>query len=88
MMYLYLGGETLVLEKNIIGIFDLDTATVSKHTRNYLKKKEKTKKVVNVTYELPKSFIIEEKNNEIKVYISQISSNTLSKRKKEQMKNK
>lgn len=80
-MYLHLGGEYVVKEEEVIGIFDLDTSTVSKHTRKFLNKKEKEKKVINVSYELPKSFILVSNNKkEEKIYISQISSLTLNKR--------
>ena len=80
-MYLHLGGEYVIKEEEVIGIFDLDTSTVSKHTRSFLNKKEKEKKVINVSYELPKSFIlVENKKKEEKIYISQISTSTLNKR--------
>ena len=79
-MYLHLGQSTLVKTKDIIGIFDLDTATVAKPTRDFLSKAEKEGRVINVTYELPKSFIVCKEDNEIKVYISQLSSTTLLKR--------
>ena len=80
-MYLHLGGEYVIKEEEVIGIFDLDTSTVSKHTRKFLNKKEKEKKVINVSYELPKSFIlVENQKKEEKIYISQISSSTLNKR--------
>ena len=36
--------------------------------------------VVNVSFELPKSFVVCEKNGKITVYISQLSSKTLIKR--------
>lgn len=79
-MYIHLGGEYVIKEEEVIGIFDLDTSTVSKHTRKFLKIKEKEGKVINVSYELPKSFILATKKSEEKVYISQISSLTLNKR--------
>ena len=80
-MYLHLGGEYVITEEEVIGIFDLDTSTVSKHTRKFLNKKEKEKKVINVSYELPKSFIlVSNEKKEEKIYISQISSLTLNKR--------
>ena len=79
-MYIHLGGEYVVKEEEVIGIFDLDTSTVSKYTRNFLNLKEKQGKVINVSYELPKSFILATKNNQEKIYISQISSLTLNKR--------
>ena len=40
-MYLHLGHDTVIKQKDILGIFDMDTATVSKNTRDYLSKKEK-----------------------------------------------
>ena len=41
-MFIHLGQNTSVKKKDIIGIFDLDTSTVSIHTRNFLKKAEET----------------------------------------------
>ncbi len=79
-MYLHLGQETVVKKSSIVGIFDLDTATVSKKSRDFLARAEKEKRVVNVTYELPKSFTVCNEKNATTVYISQISSVTLLKR--------
>lgn len=79
-MYLHLGQSTVVKTENIIGIFDLDTATVAKPTRDFLREAEKKGRVINVTYELPKSFIVCEEEKGITVYISQLSSTTLLKR--------
>lgn len=79
-MYIHLGQETVVRKKDIIGIFDLDNTTVSAKTRDYLKIAEKKGQVVNVSTELPKSFVICSDKNGQKVYITQISSATLLKR--------
>lgn len=79
-MYIHLGQETVIKANELIGIFDLENTTVSKNTRSFLAKAEKRGEVVNVTYELPKSFIITSNKKENKVYISQISSSTLYKR--------
>lgn len=80
-MYLHLGENTVVRTNNIIGIFDMDTSTISKWTKDYLSNATKNKRVINVSMELPKSFVVCNENNEIKVYVSQISSQTLMKRK-------
>ena len=40
-MYLHLGQDKVVSMDEIVGIFDLDTSTVSKATRDYLAKAEK-----------------------------------------------
>ena len=79
-MYLHLGSDVVILKKNIVGIFDLDTATISKHTKNYLALAEKEGSVVTVSYELPKSFVVSMENGRTAVYISQLSSQTLLKR--------
>lgn len=80
-MYLHLGQDTVVAFDEIIGIFDLDTSTVSKTTRDYLKRAEQSGLVVNVSMELPKSFTVcKDTQNKTTVYISQISSATLLKR--------
>lgn len=78
-MYLHLGQRTVVTHDEILGIFDLDNTTVSKNTRDYLSKAEKENKIVYVSNELPKSFIVCVDST---VYISQISVSTLLKRMK------
>lgn len=81
-MYIHLGQETVVKSNDVIGIFDIESTTVSKHTRKFLEQSEKKGEVFTVSYELPKSFIICNKQNTKKneVFISQISSVTLLKR--------
>lgn len=80
-MYLHLGQDKVVSMDEIVGIFDLDTSTVSKATRDYLAKAEKDGCVTNVCTDLPKSFIVcNGRDKKTHVYISQISSSTLLKR--------
>lgn len=80
MMYLHLGQDTVITTDSIIGIFDIDECTLSKKTRDFLANAEKQKRVINVSYELPKSFVVCKKNNDTIVYISQLSTKTLIKR--------
>ena len=81
-MFVHLGVDSVVKEDDIIGIFDLDSTTVSKHTRKFLNEAEKQKQVINVSFELPKSFVLCGKKKNTMVYISQLSSSTLYKRSK------
>lgn len=80
-MFLHLGNDVVINTKNLIGIFDIDKSSISKFTKEYLNNAEKMKRIVNVSFELPKSFIVclDENFNET-VYISQISPSTLKKR--------
>lgn len=82
-MVLHLGQDTVVLDSEVVGIFDLETTTISPITRKFLSMATKEKGVINVTLEMPKSFIVCSKNKDTKIYISQLSTNTLRKRSKE-----
>ena len=77
-MYLHIGEDTLIKDKEIIGIFDMDTSTVNKATRDYLKKAETDKRVIYVNYDVPKCFVV----TDDKVYVSPINTGTLNKRAK------
>lgn len=77
-MYLHLGENTVVNSKEIIGIFDMDTSTVNKATRDYLNIAQKNNKIVYVNFELPKSFVV----TTDKIFISPLNTSTLLKRAK------
>ena len=77
-MYLHLGADMIVLEKDIIGIFDLDNTTVSKITRRFLEKNEKAGRCTLVGSDIPRTFVICRDG----VYLTQIASQTLMKRAK------
>ena len=77
-MFIHLGENTVITDEKIIGIFDMDTSTVNKATRDYLSNAEKSGRVEYVNYDLPKSFIV----TDDRVYISPINTSTLNKRSK------
>ena len=79
-MYLHLGQDTIVNERDIVGVFDMDNSTISRHTRDFLSKAQREGRVVNVSMELPRSFIVYRINGRETVYISQISTATLLRR--------
>lgn len=79
-MYLHLGRDIAVSRRTIIGIFDFDTATYGKRTREFLQAAQRQGRVVNVSDELPKSAVVCVEDGVSTVYISQISSQTLLKR--------
>ena len=81
MRYLHLGKDTSIEIENIVGIFDLDTSTVSRHTRDFLSICEKENRIVNVSsFELPKSYILYDFCGEYSVYLSPLNTATLLKR--------
>ena len=79
-MYLYLGQDVVVPSRTIVGIFDIENTSISKITKEFLGSEEKLHHVINVSMELPKSFVVCREKGENVVYISQISCATLKKR--------
>lgn len=77
-MYLHLGKDVSVNTKNIIAILDLESTSVSKHTRDFLKIVEEEGFVRNVSEEIPRTFVLCEINGQSVVYITNISSKALA----------
>ena len=57
-MFLHIGQDTVVRDREIIGIFDIENTTVTKNTRGFLAAAEKKGQTVAVSNELPKSFVV------------------------------
>ena len=79
-MYLHLGQNTVVAEETVLGVFDLDNTTGSHITRDFLREAEKDGRVIAVTDELPKSFVLCGDEDGQRVFLSQLSTQTLLKR--------
>lgn len=76
-MFLHLGEDTVVLTKDIIVIMDMDGATISKFSRELLRKGELDGNIVAVSSLLPRTIIITLDN---KIYLSPVSTSTLLKK--------
>ena len=75
MIYLNVGGGKSIKEKDIVGIFDMDTSTVSSVTRKLLSEAEKNKRTESPSLEIPKSFVLYKSDDgTVKVCFSQFSS--------------
>ncbi len=81
-MFLHLGSDVVVNMADIIAILDLDVTSTSGITREFLAVAEDEGFVVNVSDDLPKSFIITEIDKKSRVFVSPISTATLLKRAK------
>ena len=77
-MYLHLGSDTVVNTKNIIFILDLESTSVSKYTKEFLKIAEEEGFVKNVSVEIPKSIVVCEIEGRSVIYITNISSKALA----------
>ncbi|MDR2616192.1 MAG: DUF370 domain-containing protein [Oscillospiraceae bacterium] len=57
-MFLYLERDEVVRESEIVGIFDLDNASWSHKTREYLSASEKSGRLKNLSDGLPRTLIV------------------------------
>ena len=79
-MSLHIGKNKIIRTRDVIGIFDADSATVSKTTRAYLSEKEKKGALTTATDEVPRAFVLYgDKNNE-NICFSLLSAKTFVRR--------
>lgn len=83
-MYLHLGQDTVILQDEIIGLFDLDNTTSSHITRDFLRRAEKQGVLQTVGEDIPRSFVLVQTEDTQAVYLSQLSTTTLKERTNEQ----
>lgn len=77
-MFLHVGNNKTIRKSAVIGIFDMDTATVSSTTKRYLNQMEKEGQLTVAVEEIPKSFVLyKDERGRYAVCISQISSSVL-----------
>ncbi len=73
-MFVHIGKNFSVNEKEIIGIFDMESATVSAETRSFLKNMQDDMKTVSLCDDIPKTFVLCDSEITDTVYITQISA--------------
>ena len=76
-MYLHVGNNKNIREKDIIGIFDMDMCTVSSITKKFLTDAQRNDLVVSAKDEIPKSFILYKEKEKYMICFSQISTSAL-----------
>ena len=74
-MYLHIGNNRNIRMRDIVGIFDLDTASVSHITKKYLKEREKAGLTDFSADQIPKSFVL---TRDGQICFSQLSTATLN----------
>ena len=79
-MYLHLGNDEVVRKKDIVAVFDMDNTTISSKSRAFLSEAQKKNEVINICDDLPKSYILTNFEDKNSLYISSVSTQTISKR--------
>ena len=79
-MYIHLGREYVMNDRDIIGIFNLETTTISPRGREFLNYAQKNGAVVSLSDELPQSYVLADGGVRDTVYLSELSSAVLRRR--------
>ena len=79
-MYIHLGRDYVLNDRDIIGIFNLETTTISPRGREFLNYAQKNGAVVSLSEELPQSYVLADGAVVDTVYLSQLSPAALRRR--------
>ena len=79
-MYIHLGRDYVLNDRDIIGIFDLETNTTSPRGREFLNYAQKNGAVVSLSDELPQCYVLADGGLVDAVYLSELSSAAMRRR--------
>ena len=76
-MYIHLGRDYVLNDRDIIGIFNLETTTITPRGREFLNYAQKNGAVVSLSDELPQSYVLAVVDT---VYLSELSPAAMRRR--------
>ena len=79
-MYIHLGRDYVLNDRDLIGIFNLETTTISPRGREFLNSAQTNGAVVSLSDELPQSYVLADGGVVDTVYLSELSSAVLRRR--------
>lgn len=79
-MYIHLGNDVVVNESSVVGIFDIENTSISPATKDFLAVAQKKNRIIYVTNDLPKSFVVCRDGEKTIVYVCQVAPSTMLKR--------
>lgn len=80
MRYLQLEKGESIDKTTVIGIFDIETASMSQATKELFRRKEEERGVISLSNDLPKSFLVVDGEYADSVYITGLSTESIKKR--------
>ena len=79
-MYIHLGRDYVLNDRDVIGIFNMETTTITPRGREFLNYAQKNGAVVSLSDELPQSYVLADGAVVDTVYLSELSSAVLRRR--------
>lgn len=75
-VYLHVGNGCVLKNKEIIGVFDIDNATIMKTSREFINSEEKEGRIESVFEDIPRSFVLCDN----KTYLSSLNTASIIRR--------
>ena len=79
-MYIHLGRDYVLNDRDIIGIFNLETTTITPRGREFQNYAQKNGAVVSLSDELPQSYVLADGAVVDTVYLSELSPAAMRRR--------
>ena len=79
-MYIHLGRDYVLNDRDIIGIFNLETTIITPRGREFLNYAQKNGAVVSLSDELPQSYVLADGAVVDTVYLSELSPAAMRRR--------
>ena len=79
-MYIHLGRDYVLNDRDIVGIFNLETSTASPRGREFLNYAQKNGAVVSLSDELPQCYVLADGAVVDTVYLSELSPAAMRRR--------
>ena len=79
-MYIHLGRDYVLNDRDIIGIFNLEATTITPRGREFLNYAQKNGAVVSLSDELPQSYVLADGAVVDTVYLSELSPAAMRRR--------
>ena len=79
-MICHVGAGTLITDRDVVGIFDLDGEVTTATTAAFLKEAEKKKKTSAVTADIPRAFVLVSGGKKEEVICTRLSTAAVAKR--------
>ena len=79
-MYIHLGRDYVLNDRDVIGIFSLETTTITPRGREFLNYAQKNGAVVTLSDDLPQCYVLADGGLVDAVYLSELSSAAMRRR--------
>ena len=79
-MYLHIGNDIMLHNKDILGIFNLKYIKNTKEYKSMYKDLDINGNIINISEDMEKAFILVEKNKDIKGIVTKVGVGTIMKR--------